>query len=71
MELIDVLDAKGNKTGEKTTLDDACNRGLWHNSVHAIIITHDNKIVAQKRSLSIVMNPDMIELSLCVALNGC
>jgi len=70
MELIDVLDAKGNKTGEKTTLDDACNRGLWHNSVHAIIITHDNKIVAQKRSLSIVMNPDMIELSVGGAVNG-
>lgn len=70
MELVDVLDEKGNKTGEKTTLDDICNRGLWHNSVHAIIITKDHKIIAQKRSLSIVMNPDMIELSVGGAVNS-
>lgn len=70
MELVDVLDENGNKTGEKTTLDDICNRGLWHNSVHAIIITKDHKIIAQKRSLSIVMNPDMIELSVGGAVNS-
>ena len=70
MELIDVLDAKGNKTGEKTTLDDACNKGLWHNSVHAIIITQDHKIIAQKRSHTIVMNPDTIELSAGGAVNS-
>lgn len=70
MELVDVLDENGNKTGEKATLDDICNRGLWHNSVHAIIITKDRKIVAQKRSLSIVMNPDMIELSVGGAVNS-
>lgn len=70
MELVDVLDEKGNKTGEKATLDDICNRGLWHNSVHAIIITKDHKIIAQKRSLSIVMNPDMIELSVGGAVNS-
>ena len=70
MELVDVLDEKGNKTGEKTTLDDICNRGLWHSSVHAIIITHDHNIIAQKRSLDIVMNPDMIELSAGGAVNS-
>ena len=70
MELIDVLDAKGNKTGEKTTLDDACNRGLWHNSVHAIIVTCEKKIIAQKRSHSIVMNPGLIELSAGGAVNS-
>lgn len=70
MELVDVLDENGNKTGEKATLDDICNRGLWHNSVHAIIITKDHKIIAQKRSLSIVMNPDMIELSVGGAVNS-
>lgn len=70
MELIDVLDAKGNKTGEKTTLDDACNRGLWHNSVHAIIITQDHKIIAQKRSHTILMNPDLMELSVGGAVNS-
>ena len=69
-ELIDVLDSSGNKTGEKTTLDDACNRGLWHNSVHAIIVTQDHKVIAQKRSHSIVMNPDLIELSAGGAVNS-
>ncbi len=63
MELVDVLDESGKPTGQKATIDEVCDQGYWHSSVHAIIITSDNKIVAQKRSREIIMNPNLIELS--------
>ncbi len=62
-ELVDVLDKNGQPTGRKATIDEVCDQGYWHNSVHAIIITEDNRIVAQKRSRDIIMNPNLIELS--------
>lgn len=63
MELVDVLDSKGKKTGRKATIDEVCNHGYWHHSVHGVIITKDNKIVAQKRSRKMIMNPSLIEIS--------
>lgn len=63
MELVDVLDSKGKKTGRKATIDEICDHGYWHHSVHGVIITKDNKIVAQKRSHKIIMNPGLIEIS--------
>ncbi|MDQ5943517.1 MAG: isopentenyl-diphosphate Delta-isomerase [Patescibacteria group bacterium] len=63
MELVDVLDSKGNKTGRKATIDEVCDHGYWHHSVHGVIIAKDNKIVAQKRSRKMIMNPGLIEIS--------
>lgn len=63
MNLIDELDYVGNKTGRKITIEHAAKNGKWHNSVHAVIITKDNHIIAQKRSSNIVTNPGRIEVS--------
>ena len=50
MELIDVLDEFGNKTGEVEERSEVYKKGLWHRSSH-IWIENDNKeILVQRRN---------------------
>ncbi len=50
MELLDVLDENGNKTGEVEDRSEVYRKGLWHRSCH-IWIENDNKeILVQKRN---------------------
>lgn len=50
-EMIDVIDAKsGLKTGEVISKSEAHSKGVWHTSIHIIIISKDyTKILLQKR----------------------
>lgn len=61
--MIDVLDNKGNKTGKTLSIDEAARKGVWHNSVSIVLVTSDHKIVVQKRSSSMLTNPNRLEIT--------
>ena len=47
MELIDVLDENGIKTGEILSRDEVHKRGLWHRIIVVAIINEKNEILIQ------------------------
>ena len=49
MEYLDILDEKGNKTGEKDTRENIHKLGLLHAEVAAFIYTETGRILLQKR----------------------
>ncbi len=49
MELIDILDSKGNKTGESCSMKEVHDKGLIHKSVHVWILNSKNELLIQKR----------------------
>ena len=49
MEYLDILDEKGNKTGEKDTRENIHKLGLLHSEVAAFIYTDTGKVILQKR----------------------
>lgn len=50
MELLDVLDKEGNKTGITKDKDEIYKTGEWFRSVHIWIINDNNELLLQKRS---------------------
>ena len=50
MELLDVLDENGNKTGEVEERDEVYRKGLWHRSSHIWIINDNNELLVQRRN---------------------
>lgn len=49
MEYLDILDEKGNKTGESRSYLEAHEKGLLHRSVHVWIHNHKGELLIQKR----------------------
>lgn len=49
-EYLDILDEKGNKTGEALPYDETHRRGLLHRSVHVWFINSKSQLLLQKRS---------------------
>ena len=50
MELLDVLDENGNKTGDVEERSEVYRKGLWHRSSHIWIINDNNELLVQKRN---------------------
>ena len=50
MELIDVLDENGVKTGKIVTRSEVHKKGLWHRSIVVAIVNENNQILMQQRS---------------------
>lgn len=50
MELLDVLDENGNKTGVVEDRSEVYKKGLWHRASHIWIINDQNEILMQKRN---------------------
>ncbi len=48
-ELVDVLDEKGEPTGEILPLDKVHKKGLWHNASHVWVFNSKKQILIQKR----------------------
>ncbi|MDD5086762.1 MAG: NUDIX domain-containing protein [Candidatus Nanoarchaeia archaeon] len=48
-ELVDVLDNKGEPTGEVLTLDEVHKKGLWHSVSHVWVFNSKKQILIQKR----------------------
>jgi len=63
MEYIDVLDEKGNKTGEVKSKDEVHEKGLWHRAVHIWILNSKNEILLQLRSKNLVSSPGKWDIS--------
>ncbi len=63
MELIDILDEKGNKTGVTKTKDEIHQKGLLHLTAHVWFINSKNEILLQRRSEEAKNDPDMWDTS--------
>ena len=64
-EMIDVLNAKtGEKTGEIISKKEAHKRGVWHGSIHVLIVNQEKtKTLLQKRSAEKDLYPNMWDIS--------
>lgn len=58
MEKIEVLNEKGEKTGEVVSREEVHRLGLWHKCVHIWIVNEKNEILLQKRSAQKIMSPN-------------
>lgn len=63
IELIDVLDENGVKTGEILPRDEIHKKGLWHRSIVVAIINDNNEILLQQRSEQKEKNAGMWDIS--------
>lgn len=63
-EIIDVLDEFGNITNETISKDEAHKTGVWHRSVHILIVNKDKtKTLFQKRCPDKKLYPNMWDIS--------
>lgn len=63
MELINVLDENGIKTGEVLSRDEVHKKGLWHNASGVLIINSKHEILLQLRSRQKEKNGGLWDLS--------
>jgi isopentenyldiphosphate isomerase len=70
MELIDVLNEKGEQTGEVYSRVDVHAKGLWHKAVHIWILNSKGELLLQKRSLTKESNPGQWDISVAGHLSA-
>ena len=63
MELIDVLDENGIKTGQVLPRDEVHKKGLWHRAIVVAIVNEKNEILVQQRALDKEKNAGMWDIS--------
>lgn len=63
MEYIDILDEKGNLTGETKTREEVHKKGYWHRGVQVFIINSNNEILIQKRAANKKKHPNLWDFS--------
>jgi isopentenyldiphosphate isomerase len=63
MEELDVLNEKGEKTGEVITSKEAHEKGVTHRSVHIWILNPDKQLLLQKRSANMRARPGYWDIS--------
>ena len=63
MEYIDILDEKGNKTGESKPKPDIHRGGDWHRAVHLWLLNSKGEFLLQHRSKTIDSYPDFWDTS--------
>ncbi len=63
MELIDVLDENGIKTGKVLPRDEVHKKGLWHRAIVVAIVNEKNEILIQQRALDKEKNAGMWDIS--------
>lgn len=59
--VIDLVDSRNQPTYANSTINKACNTGLWHRGVTVIIYKPDGALLVQRRSRSILRNPGRYE----------
>lgn len=64
MEFFDVLDEKGNKTGEIIERNEAHEKGVCHRVIQVWVINSKNELLIQKRSVNKDTCPNMWHVSL-------
>jgi hypothetical protein len=63
MELIDILNENGIKTGQVASRDEAHRKGLWHRAIVVAIINEKNEILLQQRAANKEKNANMWDIS--------
>ncbi len=63
VEMIDVLDAEGNKTGKTASRADIHSQGLWHRTAHVFMINSKHQVLLQLRAKNTLTNPSKWHLS--------
>lgn len=63
MELLDVLDENGNKTGVVKSKEEIYKTGEWFRSVHIWIINENNELLLQRRSPNKTTYPNLWAVS--------
>ncbi len=63
MELLDVLDEKGNATGEVMGRKEVHANGIWHRCVHVWILNSKGELLLQRRSTKVENYPGMFDVS--------
>ncbi len=63
MELLDVLDINGNKTGEVKPRKEVHSKGYWHKGFHIWIINSDKELLIQRRSTNKDVYPNKLYVS--------
>ena len=63
MEYLDILDEKGNKTGEVAPRKEVHSKGLWHKGVHIWIINSKRELLVQRRSKNKDVYPNKLYIS--------
>jgi 8-oxo-dGTP pyrophosphatase MutT (NUDIX family) len=62
--MVDVLHPDGTPTGRTANVDTIHTRGLWHQGVHAALITPAGEALFQKRSATIIVNPNLWDFTM-------
>lgn len=70
MELIDILDEYGNKTGNTSTIKELHKSGEWHKIVGIIICDFNNRILIQRRSLKEISSPGKWDIAAAGHVNS-
>lgn len=70
MELIDILDEDGNKTGTTSTIKELHKSGEWHKIVGIIICDFNNRILIQRRSLKEISSPGKWDIAAAGHVNS-
>lgn len=63
MEYIDILNEKGEFTGERATRVEVHKRGYWHRVIHILLINSNKEILLQKRAKNKEKNPNLWDIS--------
>jgi isopentenyldiphosphate isomerase len=63
MEYLDILNPDGTPTGQSVSRERAHREGLWHRTVHVWVVTPDNRILLQRRSLTKDVYPGLWDTS--------
>lgn len=63
MEYLDILDEKGNKTGEVKTRQEVHSNGYWHKGVHIWILNSKKELLVQRRSANKDVYPNKLYIS--------
>lgn len=62
-EPVDVLDERGNKTGQTLLKSETHKRGLWHGAAHVWIYNSKGEILLQLRSPKKIVRPNIWDVS--------
>lgn len=62
-EKLDVLNERGEFTGEIATREECHKKGLWHRCVYAFVIDKNSNILLQKRSANKKLWPNLWDVT--------
>lgn len=71
MEYLDILDEKGNKTGEVKPRQEVHSKGYWHKGVHIWIINSKKELLVQRRSANKDVYPNKLYISVAGHVECC